>query len=253
MKIGIIPGDGIGPEVMREGLKVLDLISKIFGFHYDSQIYPFGADHYLATKELFPESAQNELKQMSAILFGAVGDPRVERGKLERAIILGLRFGFDLYINLRPIKLYSEHICPLKNKTPDDIDIMVIRENTEGAYAQVGGFFRQNTSDEISIQTMINTKKGVSRAIEYAFEICKKRNKKKKLTVIDKSNAMPAEEIWTNTFEEIGKNYPDIQKEHLYVDAACMLLVKNPENFDTVVTTNLFGDIITDLGAELVG
>ncbi|MCI0404593.1 MAG: 3-isopropylmalate dehydrogenase [candidate division Zixibacteria bacterium] len=250
-QIAVLPGDGIGPEVVAEGLKVLKRVSEIEGFKYKLTHYPHGSEHYLKTKELFPDSVLNELKQQDAIYLGAIGDPRVEVGLVERAVIAGIRFGLDLYINLRPIKLLAEHLCPLKDKKPEDIDMVVVRENTEDLYAGIGGFLKKGTPDEVALQEMIFTRKGCERVIRYAFELATKR--RKKLTLVDKANAIRAMDIWTRTFAEVGKEHPEVATDHAYIDAACMWLVKNPEQFDTVVTNNIFGDILTDLGAVLQG
>src|SRR4030067_235291 len=251
-RIAVVKGDGIGPEVVNEGLKVLKSVSQQDGFKYEVTEYPYNSEYYLAKKELPPESFFEELKKFDAIYLGAIGDPRVEPGLVERAIIAGIRFKLDLYINLRPIKLYAEHLCPLKDKKPEDIDMIVVRENTEDLYTGVGGIFKKGTADEVAIQEMIFTRKGTERAIRYAFELAKTQ-KRKKVTLVDKANAIRAMDIWTRTFEEVGKEYPDIEKDHNYVDAACMWMIKNPESFVVVVTNNIFGDIITDLGAMLQG
>lgn len=251
-RIGVIPGDGIGPEVVDEGLKVLEAAAEKFSFDYETVNYKWGAEHYLSTGETHPESAYSEYRQMHALLLGAIGDPRIEVGLLERAIIAGIRFTLDLFVNLRPIKCPADHICPIKDKKASDIDMVVIRENTEDAYAQVGGIFKKGTPDEVAIANMIYTRKGTERVIRYAFELAKTRPRKK-LTVCDKSNAIRPQDLWTRTFAEVAKEYPEISTDHVYVDAACMWMIKNPEAFDTVVTTNLFGDIITDLGAVLQG
>jgi 3-isopropylmalate dehydrogenase len=251
-KIAVIPGDGIGPEVVNQGLRVLEAAAERYGFAYETVSYRWGAEHYLATGEMHPESAYGEYRQMGAILLGAIGDPRVEVGLLERAIISGVRFTLDLYVNLRPIKCPADHISPLKDKKAADIDMVVIRENTEDAYAQVGGIFKKGTPDEVAIANMIYTRKGTERVIRYAFDVARTRTRKK-LTLCDKSNAIRPQDLWTRTFAEVAKEYPDIKTDHGYVDATCMWMIKNPETFDTIVTTNLFGDIITDLGAVLQG
>jgi len=251
--IAVIPGDGIGPEVVREGLRVLDRVASIEGFRIEPTTYPFGAEHYLKTKEIFPETAFAEVKQKRAILLGAIGDPRIEVGLLEFGIIAKMRFELDLYVNLRPVKLYAEHLCPLKGKTPEDVDFIVVRENTEDAYAGMRGFFKKGTPDEIATQEILFTRKGVERVIRYAFELARKRGDEKKLTLVDKANAVRAMDLWTRTFAEVGAEYPDITREHAYIDAACMWCVKNPEWFDTVVTSNMFGDILTDLAAMIQG
>ena len=252
-KIAVIGGDGIGPEVTKEALKVLSKASELFGFEYETTEYPFGSEHYLATGELVPESVYSEYKEHDAIYLGAIGDPRIEVGLVERAVIAGIRFKLDLYINLRPIKLYSESLCPLKNTKIEDVDLVVVRENTEDVYTGLGGIMKKGTPDEVAIANMVFTRKGCERAVRYAFEIAKKRNKDNKVTLVDKANAIRAQDIWTRTTEEVGREYPDITHDHAYIDAACMWMVKNPEWFDVVVTTNIFGDIFTDLGAMVQG
>ncbi|TMQ69777.1 MAG: 3-isopropylmalate dehydrogenase [Candidatus Eisenbacteria bacterium] len=233
--VAVIPGDGIGPEVVREGLRVLDRVASIEGFRIERTLYPFGAEHYLKTQEIFPESAFSEVRQKRAILLGAIGDPRIEVGLLEFGIIAKMRFELDLFVNLRPVKLYAEHLCPLKDKKPEDVDFVVVRENTEDAYAGMRGFFKKGTPDEIATQEILFTRKGVERVIRYAFELARKRP------------------LWTRTFEEVGREYPEVTREHAYIDAACMWCVKNPEWFETVVTSNMFGDILTDLAAMIQG
>lgn len=253
-KIAVLPGDGIGPEVVREGLKVLEAVSSRTGFKMRIETYGFGGERYLKTGETLPDSALDELKQMDAIYLGAVGHPDVPPGILEKGILLKLRFGLDQYINLRPIRLYRGVWTPLKDKGPDDIDFVVVRENTEGLYLGVGGFIKKGTPDEIAVQEMVNTRKGVERCIRYAFGYTEARNKKKKLTLCDKANVLTyAHDLWRRTFAEVGKEYPDIEKDCVFVDATCMWMVKNPEWFDVIVTCNMFGDIITDLGAIIQG
>ncbi|MBL8695764.1 MAG: 3-isopropylmalate dehydrogenase [Planctomycetes bacterium] len=251
--IGIIGGDGIGPEVVREGMRVLDAAEAIYGFKTHRTIYPFGADHFLKTGETMPQSAIAEIGKMHAAVLGAIGDPRVETGKLEFAIIAGLRFQLELYVNLRPIKLYDSRFCPLKEKGPEHIDYVVVRENTEDAYCASPFFFKKGTPDEVAQQSMIYTRKGTERVIRYAYELARKRGKKRKLTLCDKANAVRAQDLWTRTFAEVGKEYPDIAQDHGYVDAMTMWLIKNPEFYDVIVAPNLFGDIITDLSAMLQG
>ncbi len=252
-RIAVLPGDGIGPEVTREAVDTIRLAAEVRGFALELTQYPFGAEHYLKSKEMFPASALEEMRGHDAILLGAIGDPRLPVGLLERAIISGIRFGLDLYVNLRPVKLYAEHLCPLKGKRPEDVDMVVVRENTEDVYAGIGGFLKKGTPDEVAMQEMIFTRKGVERVIRYAFDLCRRRARTKKLTMVDKANAVGAMDLWTRTFEEVGKDHPDIQRDHAYIDAACMWMVKNPEAFDTVVVSNMFGDILTDLGAAIQG
>ena len=251
--IAVIEGDGIGPEVVREGLRVLERVAAIEGFQAKPTRFPFGANHYLATQEVLPDPAFEEIRGHDAILLGAIGDPRIPVGHLEFGIIARLRFGLDLYVNLRPVKLYAEHLCPLKDKTPEDVDMVFVRENTEDVYTGLGGIFKKGTADEVAIQEMIFTRKGTERVIRYAFDLARKRGKQKKLLMIDKANAIRAMDLWTRTFEEVGADYPDIARDHAYIDAACMWMVKNPEWFDVAVVANMFGDIITDLGAMVQG
>jgi 3-isopropylmalate dehydrogenase len=251
--LAVFPGDGIGPEVVNEGLKVLEKIARISGIQYKTTTLPWSSQYYLDTGKLMTEDDIQSLRQYDAIYFGALGDPRMPPGLVERSMILNMRFGLDLYVNLRPIVLYSEHLCPLKDKKPEDIDFVVVRENTEDAYAGMGGFFKKGAPDEVAISEMIYTRKGVERIIRYAFETARSRNKKRKLTLVDKANALPAHDLWRRTFAEVAKEYPDITTEVAFVDATTMWFVKNPEWFDVIVTTNLFGDIITDLGAMIQG
>ncbi|MCD6265803.1 MAG: 3-isopropylmalate dehydrogenase [Candidatus Aenigmatarchaeota archaeon] len=252
--IGVIPGDGTGPEVIAEGLKVLKAVSDVTGIKYNLIHYDFGGERYLRAGETLPGSAVDELRQLNAIYLGAIGHPDVKPGILEKGILLNLRFSLDLYINLRPVKLYPGVDTPLKNKGPEDIDFVVIRENTEGLYAGSGGFLKKGTQDEIATQESINTRKGVERCLRFAFEYCRKRNTKKKLTLCGKTNVLTyAFDLWNRAFQEIGRDYPDIEKDYAHVDAICMWMVKNPETFDVIVTDNLFGDIITDLGATIQG
>jgi 3-isopropylmalate dehydrogenase len=252
--IATIGGDGIGPEVTAEAVKVLKTVCDREHIQIDFTDYPYGTDHYLATGELFPDDVREQIRTTkSAVLLGAIGDPRVEPGLVERPIIMGMRFGWDLYVNLRPVRLYAEHLCPIKNKTPEDIDMVVIRENTEDLYAGIGGILKKGTPDEVAIADMVFTRKGCERVVRYGFELARARGKKKKLTLVDKANAIRAMDIWTRTFAEVGAEYPDIEQDHAYIDAACMWMIKNPEWFDVVVVSNIFGDILTDLGAMVQG
>jgi 3-isopropylmalate dehydrogenase len=252
-KIATIPGDGIGPEVIAQGMRVLETVSRICGFAYEARQFPYGAEHYLAHGETMPADALDEFRKYSAIYLGALGDPRVGLGILERGIVGAIRWGLDLYVNLRPITLYSAELTPLKNKGPQDVDFVVVRENTEDCYTGVGGLFKKGTPDEVAIQEIIYTRKGVERIIRYAFELTRSRNKRKKLTLVDKANAVGAHDLWRRVFTAVGEEYPDIERENMFVDACCMWMLKNPESFDVVVTTNMFGDIITDLGAMIQG
>lgn len=252
--IAVIPGDGTGPEVVAEGVKVLKEVSNSCGIRFDLTYYDFGGERYLRTGEVLPESAIDELKRHDAIFLGAIGHPDVKPGILEKGILLKIRFELDQYINLRPVKLYPGVDCPLKDKGPEHIDFVVVRENTEGLYTGAGGFFKKGTPDEVATQLSINTRKGVERCIRYAFEYCRKRNKDKKLTLCGKTNVLTfAFDLWERTFYEVAKEYPDIKTDYAHVDAITMWFVKNPEWFDVIVTDNMFGDIITDLGAMIQG
>jgi 3-isopropylmalate dehydrogenase len=253
-KIGVIPGDGTGGEVVAEGKKVLDAASKKFGFGLQYTFYDIGGDRYLRTGELLPEGILSEFRAQDALYLGAIGHPDVKPGILEKQILLQTRFELELYINLRPVKLYPGVETPLKNKGPNEIDFVVVRENTEGLYTGCGGIFKKGTPDEIAVQESINTRKGVERCLRFAFEYTRKRNKKKKLTLVGKTNVLTyAFDLWERAFYEVAKEYPDITTDYTHVDAACMWMVKNPEWFDVLVTDNLFGDIITDLGAMIQG
>lgn len=252
-RIGVIPGDGIGPEVTEQALKVLNVATQAGGFTYDVVTYPWSSQLYLDTGRLMSEAVLDEYRTLDAIFLGALGDPRVERGLVERSVIMTIRFGLDLYINLRPVVLYADHLTPLKGVGTGDLDMVVVRENTEDAYVGVGGTIRQGTPQETAIAEMIYTRAGVERAIRYAFELARSRAKGRKVTLVDKSNAIRPQEIWRRTLSEVASEYPDIESDAIYVDAAAMYMVDNPRRFDVMVTTNLFGDILTDLGAVLAG
>lgn len=253
-RIAVIPGDGTGPEVVREGLKVLQAAAQKYGFKYETVSYDFGGERYLKTREVLPESAVKELKMFDAIYLGAIGHPDVKPGILEKGILLKLRFDLDQYINLRPVKLYDERFCPLKNKTPKDIDFVVVRENSEGLYKGLGEFQKKGTKDEIAIQVSHNTRQGIERCIRYAFEYTRKNRQRKELTLCGKTNVLTyAFDLWERTFYEVAKEYPDVKTHYTHVDATTMWFVKNPEWFDVIVTDNMFGDIITDLGAMIQG
>ncbi len=254
-KIAVIAGDGTGPEVTTEAVKVLGAVAKRCGFSYEATRLDWGGDRYLRTHEVLPADAVNTLRGFDAILLGAIGHPDVKPGILEKGILLHLRFELDLYINLRPVKLYPGVETPIKNKGPEDIDFVVVRENTEGLYAGVGGFLKKGTPDEVAVQESVNTRKGVERCLRYAFEATRRRNRKKVLTLCGKTNVLTyAFDLWERAFHEIGAaDYPDIRRDYAHVDATCMWMVKNPEWFDVIVTDNMFGDIITDLGAMIQG
>ncbi len=253
-KIAVIGGDGTGPEVVAEALKVLEAAGKKYGVKYTLTDLPYDGTRYLKTGVTLTDEEVEGMKKFDAILLGAIGHPDVKPGILEKGILLKARFGLDQYINLRPVKLYENVWTPVKDKGPEDIDFVVVRENTEGLYAGAGGVLKKGTKDEVAVQESINTRKGVERCIRYAFEYCKKRNKKKQLTLVGKTNVLTfAFDLWERTFKEVAKEYPDIKTDYAHVDATCMWFVKNPEWFDVIVTDNMFGDIITDLGAMIQG
>ncbi len=258
MKIAVMPGDGVGKEVIPQGLRVLSVAAKKFGFTYDTTDYPFGGEYYLQTKITLPDSALKELAAHDAILFGAVGvDPRgstqIPQGILETEILLKMRFELDQYINLRPTKLLPSVPTPLKNVEPDDINMVIVRENTEGLYCQNGGFLYKNTPHEVANQIEVTTRHGVERAIRFAFEYAIQFNRKK-VTLVAKTNVLRfAHNLWQRAFDEVAKEYPQIATDYHHVDACCMYMVTKPEIYDVIVTTNMFGDIITDLGAAIQG
>ncbi len=253
-QIGVIPGDGTGPEVVAEGIKALTAVSRTADFDLQFKTFDIGGDRYLRDGVLVADDEIRQLKAMDAIFLGAIGHPDVSPGILEREILLRLRFELDFYINLRPVVLYPGVDTPLKGKGPEGIDFVVVRENSEGMYAGGGGFFKKGTPDEIAIQESVNTRKGVERCIRYAFEYCRKRNGKKRLTLCGKTNVLIFEsDLWRRVFYEVQKEYPDIAVDYQHVDALCMWMIKNPEQFDVIVTSNLFGDIITDIGAIIQG
>ena len=253
-KIAVIPGDGTGPEVVREGLKVLSAAASLYRFQYESTIFDFGGERYLKTGKTVEDEDIEELKKYTAIYLGAIGHPDVKPGILETGILLKIRFSLDQYINLRPVKLYNATFCPLKDKKPEDVDFVVVRENSEGLYKGMGEFQKKGTKEEVAIQISYNTRKGIERCIRYAFEYARQRNKDKKVTLCGKTNVLTfAWDLWQRTFDEVAKEYPDITTDYAHVDAATMWFVKNPEWFDVIVTDNMFGDIITDLGAMVQG
>ncbi|MFC2154689.1 isocitrate/isopropylmalate dehydrogenase family protein, partial [Candidatus Altiarchaeota archaeon] len=275
-KVALIPGDGIGPEIIAEGVKVLDAVSDAEGFTIDWNEYPFGADHYLETGDIINEAELEELKKSDAIFLGAIGDPRCTPGVLEKGIILTLRFYFDQYVNLRPIKLLEGVESPLKGKGPGDIDFVVVRENTEDFYVGLGGRLKKGKAkqnlelhrdlynlkfnldieldrDEIAYQIGVNSRKGCERIIKYAFEYAKNHNRER-VTAVDKANVLTESYgLWREVFEESAKSYPKIETEFNFVDAITMWMVRRPEWYRVIVTPNMFGDIITDLGAMLQG
>lgn len=268
--IAVIPGDGIGPEVVAEGLKVLNKISEIYNFKVNIKKFGYGGAHYLKTGEVLPESAMEEFRQFDAIYLGAVGHPDVKPGILERGILLKLRFDFEQYINLRPVRLYDNVETPIKNKGPQDIDYIVVRENTGDVYTGQGEFRNKGTADEVATQVMIYSRAQVERCVRYAFELTKQRHKEQpwrgltaedlkdgyfgKITLCGKSNVLTyVFDLWDRVFHSVAKEYPQIKTDYVHVDAMCIFMIESPERFDTIVTTNMFGDIITDLAAVTQG
>ncbi|NMB64404.1 MAG: 3-isopropylmalate dehydrogenase [Spirochaetes bacterium] len=253
--IAVLPGDGTGPEVVAEGVKVLKAVAQVENITLNFTNYDFGGERYLKTGETLPPGAINELKKYDAIFLGAIGHPDVKPGILEKGILLALRFELDQYINLRPVKLYPNVETPLKDKGPQDIDYVVVRENTGDVYTGIGGVTMKGTPHEEAMQIMVYNRFQVDRCLRYAFEYARKRNKKKTLALVGKTNVLTyVYDLWERAFHEIGeKEYPDIKREYYHVDATCMWMVKNPEWFDVLVTGNMFGDIITDLGAITQG
>jgi 3-isopropylmalate dehydrogenase len=253
-RVAVIPGDGIGPEVIREAVLTIELAAKLFNLDIQLTHFDWGADRYLQSGVSLPDGALEMLaSEYDAILAGAFGDPRVHDNKHAADILLGMRFGLDLYINLRPIKLIDASLCPLKNRTTRDIDFVVFRENTEGMYTFMGGNFKKGTSDEIAIQEDINTRKGVQRIITAAFEYARS-TARKRVTMTDKANVLTyGHNLWQRVYREVAAEFPEIEANHLYVDVLTMWMVLDPSRFDVIVTNNLFGDIITDLGAGLQG
>jgi 3-isopropylmalate dehydrogenase len=254
-KIAVIGGDGTGPEVVAEGVKVLKAVAKLENVKCELTEFDWGGDRYLKTGEALPADGLDLLRKFDAILLGAVGHPGVAPGILERKLLLDLRFGLDQYINLRPVKLFPGVETPLRDKGPADIDFIVVRENTEDLYCGVQGFMHKGTPHEVATQTALYTRRGCERCVRYAFELTRKRNnpKGKKLTLVAKTNVLLSHDLWWRTFKEVATEYPDVQNDYNHVDACCMWIVKNPEYYDVIVTTNMFGDIITDLSGIIQG
>jgi len=252
--IGVIPGDGTGPEVINEGLKALNAVSTRCGIDFKFETFDLGGKRYLKEGFLLSDEVIKDLEGTDAILLGAIGHPDVKPGILETEILLRLRFELDLYINLRPVVLFPGVETPLREKGPKDIDFVVVRENTEGVYAGGGGFLKKGTPDEVAVQESINTRKGVERCVRYAYEYCRERDREKQLTLCGKNNVLVYEsDLWYRVFNEVHSDYPDISVSYQHVDAMCMWMIKNPEQFDVIVTGNMFGDIITDIGAIIQG
>ena len=255
LSIATIAGDGTGPEVTSEAIKVLDAVARLDGFEFNVESLDWGGDRYLRTGEIIPEGGLNLLRSKDAVFLGAIGHPDVAPGVLEKGLLLELRFKLDQYINLRPVKLLPGVETPLAGRGPDDIDFVVVRENTEDLYCGVGGYLKKGTADEVAVQQAVYTRKGCERCIRWAFEYTRRRNSPKKtLTLVAKTNVLTfGHDLWWRTFQEVAKEYPDVKTDYNHVDACCMWMVKNPDAYDVIVTTNMFGDIITDLGGILQG
>ncbi len=270
IKLGVVAGDGVGPEVIAESLQILAAIARPEEIAYELTHVNIGGEHYLRTGEVLPDAAVRQLRESDAILLGAVGDPRVPPGVLEKGILLRLRFDFHQYINLRPIQLFPGIEGPIRGKGPADVDMVVVRENNEDLYVGAGGFLRKGTAEEVAIQTSINSRSGVERTLRYAFDLARRRASAgpfrglsdadrraglvRQLTMVAKTNVLTfAHDLWMRAFTEVAVDYPDIKCDYQHVDACCMRMVASPERFDVIVTTNMFGDIITDLGAVLQG
>jgi 3-isopropylmalate dehydrogenase len=254
MRIAIVPGDGIGVDVTREAVKSLETIARSRSLSFEPVFFPWSADHYLRTGETVPPGAFDDLAaNYDAIFMGAFGDPRVPDMRHAAEILLGARFVLDLYVNYRPIRCLDDRLCPLKGFSAADVDFVVFRENTEGSYVGAGGHLKKATSDEVAVQEDISTRRGVERIVRYAFEYARS-HRRKRVVMSDKSNAMRyVGDLWQRVFFEVAREYPDVESSHLYIDALCMQMIRDPRQFDVIVTNNMFGDIATDLGAALQG
>ena len=254
LRVAVVGGDGTGPEVTAEGVKVFKAVARLEGIRYELKYFDLGGDRYLKTGEILPPATLDELRTFRAILLGAVGHPDVAPGIMEKGLLLELRFRLDQYINLRPVKLLPGVETPLAGKGPDDIDFVVVRENTEDLYCGAGGFLNKGTAEEVAMQVAVYTRKGCERCIRWAFDYTRKRNRRKQLTLVAKTNVLTyGHDLWWRTFQEVAQEYPDVTTDYNHVDACCMWMVKNPERYDVIVTTNMFGDIITDLAGILQG
>jgi 3-isopropylmalate dehydrogenase len=253
-RIAVVPGDGIGPEVIAAGMQILERITHARKLGLEFVHFNWSADEYLRTGVSMPPGAMDDLRNhYAAVYLGAFGDPRIPDMKHAADILLGMRFQLDLYVNYRPVKLLSDALCPLRNKSRQDIDLVIFRENTEGAYVGMGGNFKKGTPDEVAVQEDVSTRKGVERIIRYAFDFAKTHGRKS-VCMSDKNNVMRfGGDLWLRTFEDVARDYPDIEHFHMFVDALTMQMVRAPEMFDVIVTNNMFGDIVTDLGAALQG
>jgi 3-isopropylmalate dehydrogenase len=253
-RIGVLPGDGTGPEVVREGLKVLDAVRQKEGFEVDLVEFDLGGERYLQTGEVLPEEDLARLKEVDGIFLGAVGHPKVRPGILERELLLRIRFELDQYINLRPVIRYPGVKTLVPSHTEDDVDFVVVRENSEGLYTGTGGVQRKGTPYEVAVQESINTRFGVERIVRYAFELAEAPERRKKLTLVHKTNVLTfAGDLYERAVNEVAAEYPGVETDYVHVDAACIFFLQNPARFDVIVTDNMFGDIITDLGAMIQG
>jgi len=253
-RIGVIAGDGTGPEVVREGLEVLEAVSEAEGFRAELETFDLGGERYLRTGETLPEDELERLRGMDAIYLGAVGHPDVKPGILERELLLRLRFELDQYVNLRPIIRYPGVATPIPSHAEDDVNMVVVRENSEGLYAGAGGFHRKGTAHEVAVQESINTRHGVERIVRYAFDLAMEPSRRRKLTLVHKTNVLTfAGDLYQRVVDEVAAEYPDVETDYVHVDAACIYFLDMPGRFDVIVTDNMFGDIITDLGAMIQG
>jgi 3-isopropylmalate dehydrogenase len=251
-RIAVIPGDGTGPEVVAEGLRVLSSVQD--GFDLRIETYPLGGDHYVRTGETLPDSVLEELRGADAVLLGAIGPPEVPPGVLERGVLLRIRFELDQYVNLRPVRAYPGMSLPVATVTPDEIDMVFVRENSEGLYAGAGRFDRKGTREEVATQESVNTRRGVDRCLRFAFELAREPGRRRHVTMVHKTNVLNySGDLWSRAFAEMSASYPDVTTAYVHVDAACIYLVEEPSRFDVVVTDNMFGDILTDLGAVIQG
>ncbi len=252
MKIGVIRGDGTGPEVVAEGLKVLDAVKGDAAFELVE--FDLGAERYLRTGDVLPDEELDGLREMDAVFLGAVGDPRVKPGILERDLLLKARFGLDQYVNLRPVVRYPGVETLVPSHSEDDVNFVVVRENSEGLYTGAGGFHRKGTQYEVAVQESINTRHGVERIVRYAFELAMRPDRRRKLTLVHKTNVLTfAGDLYQRVVDEVSGEYPDVETDYVHVDAACIYFLDWPARFDVIVTDNMFGDIITDLGAMIQG
>ena len=251
-RLGVIPGDGIGPEVIEQALRVLEQASRHHGFQYRVHRYPWGADHFLETGQLLPDEDLEEIRNLDALLLGALGDPRLEKGFLDRGIRARMVGELDLYVNVRPLRLYSERLCPLKGVTPQNFDLVMVRETGEDLYAGLGGFLKKGTDQEVATAEAVFTRRGVERVTRYAFDLARSRPRHH-LALVDKADQVPAHDLWRRCFAEVARDYPDVKTAAACVDVAVSWMIQNPEWFDVVVSTNVFGDLLMALGTQLLG